>query len=113
MLHGEPDTNFQPTNETDHEMPSPVSTPPKRPPAEIQDWMVTYLARHLNTEPDEIDVKAPFEHFALDSASAIEMTGDLEEWLGQRVDPMLVYDYPTVGDMSEYLGGDAARAGGI
>jgi acyl carrier protein len=70
--------------------------------------MVTYLARHLNVQPDEIDVTVPFEHFALDSAAAIEMTGDLEEWLAARVDPMMVYDYPTIKDMSHYLGRDAS-----
>lgn len=84
----------------------PEPTPPKRSPAEVQEWMVSYLARHLNTQPDDIDVTVPFEHFALDSPSAIEMTGHLEDWLGQRVDPMMVYDYPTIQDMSGYLGGD-------
>ena len=31
------------------------------------------------------------------------MTGELEEWLGQSVDPTMVYDYPTIEQFSEYL----------
>ena len=70
---------------------------------EIRDWMVAYLADALNLEPGQIDVDAPFESFALDSAAAVTMTGDLEEALGRRVDPTMVYDYPTIAEMSTYL----------
>ncbi|MCC9607071.1 acyl carrier protein [Blastopirellula sp. JC732] len=70
---------------------------------EIQEWMVAYLARELDTAPQSIDVTAPFESFALDSAAAIGMTGDLEQWLGRRIDPTVVYDYPTIEEFSEYL----------
>jgi acyl carrier protein len=83
---------------------SATSLSPKRTPDEIQQWMVSYLARHLDTHPDEIDVTASFERFGLDSAAAVEMSGDLQEWVGERVDPMLVYDYPTIEDMAGYLG---------
>jgi acyl carrier protein len=92
--------------------PPAEAAPPKRSPAEVQEWVVSYLARHLNTHPDEIDVTVPFEHFAVDSASAIEMTGHIEDWLGERVDPMMIYDYPTIRDMSGYLGGDGASDDG-
>lgn len=74
-----------------------------RSATEIQDWIVSYVARELNVSPEQIDVSVPFEHFALDSATAIGMTGDLESWLGCRVDPTVVYDYPTIQDISKYL----------
>ena len=64
---------------------------------------VDYLARVLERSPDSIDVTVPFDDFALDSAKAIGMTGDLEDWLGKSVDPTLVYDYPTVEQFSKYL----------
>jgi acyl carrier protein len=113
MTHSESNINSQPMESPGHASPTPIPASSERSSAEIQDWMVSYLARQLNTVRDEIDVKVPFEQYALDSASAIEMTGDLEEWLGRRVDPMLVYDYPTISDMSQYLGGGDAEAGGI
>ncbi len=65
--------------------------------------MVAYLARLLETSPAEIDVDASFEQFALDSVTAIGMTGELEEWLGVQVDPMAAYDYPTIRSLSQYL----------
>ncbi len=54
------------------------AAPPKRSPAEVQERVVSYLARHLNTHPGEIDVTVPFEHFAVDSASTIEISGHIE-----------------------------------
>ena len=70
---------------------------------QIQQWFVDYLSRELTISSDEIDVTVPFENFALDSATAIGMTGDLEQWLGKTVDPTLVYDYPTIQAMSRHL----------
>jgi acyl carrier protein len=74
---------------------------------EIQQWLVEYLGRSLEVSADTIDVAAPLETFALDSATALGMTGDLEEWLGRRVDPTVVYDYPTIEEISEYLANDS------
>jgi len=103
-LDGANSNGDQVISQADGDVSSATSLPSKRTPDEIQQWIVTYLARHLNTHPDEIDVTASFEQFGLDSATAIEMSGDLEEWVGERVDPMLVYDYPTIEDMAGYLG---------
>jgi acyl carrier protein len=75
----------------------------KRTAEEIQQWLIDYLARSLERSPDEIDVTVPFDDFALDSATAIGMTGELEDWLGKHVDPTLVYDYPTIEQFSQCL----------
>ncbi|GAA4432140.1 acyl carrier protein [Bremerella cremea] len=72
---------------------------------EIQDWIIDYLAKLLETNPNTIDPSATFDSFALDSATAIGMTGDLETWLGKRIDPTIVYDYPTIEEFSNYLAG--------
>ncbi|MBD2153044.1 acyl carrier protein [Leptolyngbya sp. FACHB-16] len=71
--------------------------------AEIQAWITTYLADLLEIEPDEIDVTVPFDCYGLDSAVAVGMTGDLEDWLGQKLDPTLLYDYPTVESFAHHL----------
>ena len=75
----------------------------KRTSEEIQEWLIDYLARVLERSPDEIDVTVPFDDFSLDSATAIGMTGELEDWLGKHVDPTLVYDYPTIEQFSQCL----------
>jgi len=79
---------------------------PTKTADEIQEWIVEYLAKVLERSPDGIDVTVPFDDFALDSATAIGMTGELEDWLGKSVDPTLVYDYPTVEQFSKCLAGE-------
>lgn len=71
--------------------------------AEIQAWIASYLAQLLEVDPDEIDVTIPFDRYGLDSSVAVGMTGDLEDWLKTRLDPTLLYDYPTITSLSQHL----------
>ena len=81
--------------------------PARRSAEEIQQWLVNYLAEAMEKSPEEIDVTVPFDDFALDSSTAIGMTGDLEDWLGKPVDPTEVYDYPTIEKLSQCLAEEA------
>lgn len=72
-------------------------------PAEVQDWLVSYLANLLEIDLDEVDVTVSFDRYGLDSATAIGMTGNLEEWLGSELDPTLIYDYPTIEALAKNL----------
>lgn len=69
----------------------------------IRDWLVTYLANLLEVSSDDIDTEVPFDTYGLDSSAAIGLTGDLEDWIGKEVDPILLYDYPTVESLVSYL----------
>ncbi|MEL7351422.1 MAG: acyl carrier protein [Cyanobacteria bacterium P01_A01_bin.116] len=70
---------------------------------EVRDWIVSYLANLLEISPDEIEIDVSFDTYGLDSSAAIGLTGELEDWLGKEVDPTLLYDYPTVEALVEYL----------
>ncbi len=80
----------------------------KEPPTavEIQAWIVSYLAELLEMDPDEVNATIPFDRYGLDSSAAVGMTGDLEDWLGRKLDPTLLYDYPTVEGLARHLGSD-------
>jgi len=69
----------------------------------LQEWIANHLCDLLNLPPDDIDLTLPFESYGLDSASAVAMTGDLEDWLKRELDPTLVYDYPTIAALSSHL----------
>ena len=69
----------------------------------IEEWLVNYIAQVLEIEPDEIDVTVPYERYGLDSAAGVTLTGDLSEWLGCSIDPSILYDYPTIESLVEYL----------
>ena len=71
--------------------------------SEIQDWIVSYIAELLEVEPELVDPTISFDRYGLDSSAAYALTGDLEDWLGQEIDPTAIYDYPTVEALSEHL----------
>jgi acyl carrier protein len=79
-----------------------VSQPP-RSALEIQTWIVDYLAKLLEVDPADVDVTIPFDRYGLDSAAAVGLTGELEDWLGHEMDPTLLYDYPTIESLVQYL----------
>jgi acyl carrier protein len=83
----------------------------RRTVAEIQEWIVSYLAELLEIESDDINVSIPFDRYGLDSAVVVGLTGDLEEWLGQKLDPTLLYDYPTIEAISQHLAQELSRDG--
>jgi len=71
--------------------------------AEIESWLSQYLAKVLEISEQDIDNYANFDNYGLDSAIAVSLTGDLEEWLGRRINPTLLYNYTTIASLSENL----------
>ena len=63
---------------------------------EIDSWLAEYVGELLAMPSGEVDRDATFDSFGLDSAAAIMITGELEEWLGMSIDPHVAYDYPTI-----------------
>jgi len=73
----------------------------------IQDWLITRIADLLQLSPDTIDIQESFSSYGLSSLDAVTLSGDLEELLGRRLSPTLVYDYPNILTLSHHLIGDA------
>ena len=71
--------------------------------AEIEHWLVTKLAEILDLSPAEISVTARFDRYGLDSIAAVSLTGDLEDWLDYELDPVLLYDFPTIQSVAHHL----------
>jgi acyl carrier protein len=69
----------------------------------IQDWLIDQLAVRLDLDPDDIDIDASFESFGMESAEALVMLTQLEQWLGRTVPPVLVWNYPTIAQLSQRL----------
>lgn len=71
--------------------------------ARIQTWLVTHLAEKLEIAPENIDAKDPFDRYGLDSFAAVNLVGELEDWLDCELSPTLPYEYPTVESLTRYL----------
>jgi acyl carrier protein len=69
----------------------------------IQDWLTDQLAERLDLDSDDIDIHATFESFGMESSAALVMLTQLEQWLGYSVPPLLVWNYPTIAQLSQRL----------
>jgi acyl carrier protein len=74
-----------------------------RDPAEIRQWLMAAVATVLKTTVEEVDTNAPFAGFGLDSLAAVELSADLGDWLGERISPTVIWDYPTIDELSRHL----------
>jgi acyl carrier protein len=85
-----------------HSSPN-LQTQSARTAESIQDWLVEQLAMRLEIDSDDIDIQASFESFGLESAEALVLLNQLERWLGHSVAPVLIWNYPTIKQLSERL----------
>nr|BBH90792.1 hypothetical protein KTC_55430 [Thermosporothrix sp. COM3] len=90
----------------EEEHAQPEEAVPQKSKQEIQTWLVKQLAEALQLRPQEIDIRAPFAQYGMDSYQAISISADLQDWLGRELPPTLVYDYPNIEVLASYLAGE-------
>lgn len=69
----------------------------------IQSWLVKRLAELLDVSTSQIDSTQPFTDYGLDSKDAVNLSGELEDQLGKPLSPTLLYKYPTLESLANYL----------
>ena len=71
----------------------------------VRAWLMVRIARHLRITPQSMDVARSFSHYGIDSKDMAGLSFELEEWLGRELSPTLLYDYPTIEILAQYLAG--------
>ena len=96
---------------------SAAVTPPPLPDlttaAQLEHWLMTWLAQTLQVSIASLDPSRPFAEYGLDSVAAVELTEVLQTRFNLPLSPTLAYEYPTVEAISAYLWqqlGHAAQA---
>jgi acyl carrier protein len=70
---------------------------------DIANWLVINLSKVLDINVSDIDQSLQFEDYGLDSITAVGLVGELAQWLKQELDPSIIYDYPSIDFLSEYI----------
>jgi 8-amino-7-oxononanoate synthase len=97
-LNGKDSTNFSANNNGQ----SPILSTTAKAEA-IQGWLIDKLAEVLEIEPNQIDVGQDFEEYGLESAEAINLSGDLEDYLSCRLPPTLLWEYQNIEALAQHL----------
>ena len=84
-----------------------ADTPPPLPDlttaAQLEHWLMTWLAQTLQVPIASLDPSRPFAEYGLDSMAAVELTEVLQTHLNLTLSPTLAYEYPTVEAIAAYL----------
>jgi acyl carrier protein len=69
----------------------------------IRQWLVKRLARQVKLDPSEIDTAKKFEQYGLDSIVGVRVSGELEKLVEQRLSPALLFEHPSIDELSAHL----------
>lgn len=69
----------------------------------IEAWMTDWLLVRAGVVPSEIAGDKPFSAYGLDSMTAVEMSGEIEDWSGVVLTPAIAQDYPSISRLSEFV----------
>src|SRR4029077_6725863 len=70
---------------------------------EIQAWLILKLSEKLNVNAEDVDIRKPFTSYGMSSRDAVELSGEMVDWLGRSLSPTLIYEYPSIEALSGYL----------
>ena len=74
----------------------------------IEVWLMDWLVNRANVVQSEIRRDKPFADYGLDSLTAVEMSQDIEDWLGIQVTATVAWNYPTSATMARHLADELA-----
>lgn len=74
---------------------------------EIVGWLVSRVALKAGIMADELELDAPVSGYGLSSRDAITLSGELEELLQRSLPPTLLWEYPTVRTLAQFLAASA------
>lgn len=73
----------------------------------ISTWLVFQLAKRLELATEQIDIHKDFADYGLSSLEAVNLSGDLENWLGRRLSPTLLLDFDNIDALAQHLAQEA------
>ena len=69
----------------------------------IQSWIENWLAQKLKINVMSIIPTNSFSDYGMDSVMAVEAAQDLSEWLQHSLEPTILWNYPTIASLAQYL----------
>ncbi|KLU04773.1 Long-chain-fatty-acid--CoA ligase [Rhodopirellula islandica] len=80
---------------------------------QITVWLLAWLSAHSGEQIHEdgerpvrnasLTPETPFAETGMDSLTAVELSSELEDWLGIELTPVLAFNYPTSSRLAAYL----------
>jgi acyl carrier protein len=66
-------------------------------------WLTARVAASLSVPPTTLEPMVPLAEMGIDSVQAVSLVGEIEAQFDVDVDPTLIFDYPTLSHIAEYI----------
>ncbi|MEQ8790733.1 MAG: AMP-binding protein [Pirellulaceae bacterium] len=76
----------------------------------IEEWLLEWLIERAGVPGDDVARDRPFAEYGLDSLTAVELSQELEDWLGVHLSSVIAWKYPTPVTLARYLAREAGGA---
>lgn len=74
----------------------------------IQAVLTREIATELSIDPDDVDEQASFMRLGVSSVQALKIINRLRRSLGIDINPVALFEFKTVDDISDYLADETA-----
>lgn len=69
----------------------------------LTSWLVENISKLLGVDSSEIDIDERLADYGMDSRQFVDLTFDLEEFLGRELPATLLWDNPSIATIVETL----------
>ena len=70
---------------------------------EISDWIVAHISKHSEIDPSQITLDTDIVNFRLDSLLLVDITTQLEEWIGMELSPSIFWEMGTIAATTQWI----------
>lgn len=77
--------------------------------AQIQQSLVGVIAERLKLDKSSVSLDTSFDEYGIDSVAAVEISADLSELLERDLPGTLLYEFPTINELSAHLAQESAK----
>jgi acyl carrier protein len=70
---------------------------------QILRWLTARLAASLDVSPTTLEPMVPLAEMGVDSVHAVSLVGEIEAHFDIDADPTMIFDYPTLSHIAEYI----------
>jgi len=70
---------------------------------QIRSWFIEKMAMIKQVDKSIIEIDIPFVEYGLDSINSLAIAGELEELMDIELPATLLWDYPTINKVTEFL----------
>jgi len=66
-------------------------------------WLVTKVKTIAKIESTEVDINEQFINYGLNSVDAVNLSGELEDYVGYEIPASIMYEFSTINELAQHL----------